>query len=577
MPLYNGNYVAPIWVNGVPPTVGETELDLISGVLQDSQTLKLNGAPTTLTRGVVGQFCADMSTATPTLYRCYEVSNAGYIWRLAGDFEENLTQEYDSTATYAEGDYCTYDGDLYRALVDITTAEEWTAAHWTQVKAANEVENHVTDTANPHEVTAAQVGLGNLTNDKQYSADNPAVKLGTVSLSSSWSGSGGIYTQTVTVTGATVTANSHVELQFTSAQAEALADAGIPQIVVENNGGILTATAFGGNPGAMTVQCTVEELNFPPSLEFRGNDSFTLYTSGLRKIWDGTMEYSTNGQEWSVWDGTTTLTSGAENSIYLRGTGNPYVSANPSHLGLLERGFYFGGNAREIECNGDIETIRDYQAVERNEAVETPANFKCLFRQCTALKSAPKLTALSVAPSGYYDMFYQCESLVNSPEILATTLAAYSFTTMFEGCTSLEYPPSVLPATTLNSWCYSGMFRGCTSLKLPPSIRATTTAEYCCAGMFYGCISLEALPELLSVNLEFECYASMFYGCSAVKVSQTQDSTYTTPYRIPKEGTSSSGERYETYQMITGTGGSFTGSPVINTTYYTSNGVIPAT
>ena len=38
---------------------------------------------------------------------------------------------YSSSATYAVGDYCFHDGSLYRCITAITTAEAWTAAHWT--------------------------------------------------------------------------------------------------------------------------------------------------------------------------------------------------------------------------------------------------------------------------------------------------------------------------------------------------------------------------------------------------------------------------------------------------------------
>lgn len=38
---------------------------------------------------------------------------------------------------------------------------------------ATDVDIHIGDTSNPHEVTKAQVGLGNVANVLQYSADNP--------------------------------------------------------------------------------------------------------------------------------------------------------------------------------------------------------------------------------------------------------------------------------------------------------------------------------------------------------------------------------------------------------------------
>ena len=88
-------------------------------------------------------------------------------------------------------------------------------------------------------------------------ASPPAVA--SISLSSSWSG-GGPYYQSVTVTGATVTANSKVDIQLTAAQISSLISAGVTGLVIENNAGTLTAWAVGSPLSAMTVQCTVEEV-----------------------------------------------------------------------------------------------------------------------------------------------------------------------------------------------------------------------------------------------------------------------------------------------------------------------------
>ena len=46
---------------------------------------------------------------------------------------------YDSTKTYDVGDYVIYNNDLYRCTTAITTAEAWTAAHWTQVALGDDV------------------------------------------------------------------------------------------------------------------------------------------------------------------------------------------------------------------------------------------------------------------------------------------------------------------------------------------------------------------------------------------------------------------------------------------------------
>jgi len=51
----------------------------------------------------------------------------------------NFAPEYDSTATYTVGDLVLYEGVMYECNTAITTAEEWTAGHWTQTKVSDEV------------------------------------------------------------------------------------------------------------------------------------------------------------------------------------------------------------------------------------------------------------------------------------------------------------------------------------------------------------------------------------------------------------------------------------------------------
>lgn len=50
-----------------------------------------------------------------------------------------VASAYSTSATYAVGDYCTKDGNLYRCITDITSGESWTAAHWTAVSLGNDV------------------------------------------------------------------------------------------------------------------------------------------------------------------------------------------------------------------------------------------------------------------------------------------------------------------------------------------------------------------------------------------------------------------------------------------------------
>lgn len=238
MPMYNGNYVAPVWIDGMAPAINDTELLAISGTLQNSQILTGNGAPTQYTSGVAGQRYADTSTTPPTIYKLVTAAEDANVWEADEDANGNLALDYDETATYDEGDYCIRLGLLYRANQDIDPAEAWTSAHWDRAYLADNV-------ANLAEAVAAK-------------ANPPAV--GSVTLSDTWTGSASPYSQTVTVTGATVTANSRVDLQPTAAQIASLISDGVTGLVIENNNGTLTAYAVGAETTAeMTVQCTVEE------------------------------------------------------------------------------------------------------------------------------------------------------------------------------------------------------------------------------------------------------------------------------------------------------------------------------
>lgn len=50
-----------------------------------------------------------------------------------------IASEYSSSKTYAIGDYVYHNGTLYRCITAITTAEAWTAGHWTAAKLGDDV------------------------------------------------------------------------------------------------------------------------------------------------------------------------------------------------------------------------------------------------------------------------------------------------------------------------------------------------------------------------------------------------------------------------------------------------------
>ena len=277
-------------------------------------------------------------------------------------------------------------------------------------------------------------------------------------------------------------------------------------------------------------------------LTFSSPSSFTLKVNDTTKHWDGTLEYSTDTSAWSTWDGTTTLsstTSGSDNVLYLRGIGNTVITGNGNKDSY--KWVFTGSN---ITCIGNIENLLDYATVESG-------NHPTMADYC------------------YYYMFYGCTSLTQAPVLPATTLAKNCYAYMFRGCTSLTQIPA-LPATTLAVGCYQDMFYGCTGLTQAPALPATTLSTYCYSYMFRGCTSLTQIPALPATTLVGYCYQYMFQDCSKIKLSSTQTGEYTVAYRIPTTGTGATAVS-ALYHIFASTGGTFTESPEINTTYYLSN------
>ena len=335
-----------------------------------------------------------------------------------------------------------------------------------------------------------------------------------------------------------------------------------------------------------------DRLRAKPYLTFSSPNSFTLKVNDATKHWDGTLEYSTDASAWSTWDGTTTLssaTSGSDNVLYLRGTGNTVITGGNSNYKWVLTG-------SDISCIGNIENLLDYATVESGvhptmaascyepmfdgctsltQAPALPATtlaegcYASMFSGCTSLTQAPALPAATLADYCYYGMFNGCTSLTQAPALPATTLASSCYMQMFSGCTSLTQAPD-LPATTLEISCYMQMFYDCTSLTQAPALPATTLAYYCYAVMFNGCTSLTQAPALPATTLEISCYYGMFNGCTSLKLSSTKTGEYTQEYRIPTTGTGTTASNALT-NMFAVTGGTFTGTPEINTTYYLSN------
>ena len=208
------------------------------------------------------------------------------------------------------------------------------------------------------------------------------------------------------------------------------------------------------------------------------------------------------------------------------------------------------------------------------QAPTLPANtlanscYDSMFRDCAGLTQAPALPVTTLANYCYDSMFRNCTSLTQAPALPATTLADYCYRHTFSGCTSLTQAPA-LPVTTLAAGCYYRMFSGCTSLTQAPPLPATTLANDCYHSMFRGCTSLTQAPALPATTLANNCYDGMFNRCTSLKLSSTQTDEYTQEYRMPSSGTGTTATNALT-DMFTSTGGTFAGTPEVNTTYYLS-------
>lgn len=168
-----------------------------------------------------------------------EIDDAVGRAKVGGEIDAILNAaEYSETSTYALGDYCTHDGNLYRCTTAITEAEAWTEAHWTETS-----------------VTAELIAIYTALQNK---ADT--TKKASITLSTNWAGDASPYTQAVTIDGTTT--NSKVDLQPDASVIAQMADDGVVAMYIANNNGTLTANAVGEKPTvALNVQATITEVS----------------------------------------------------------------------------------------------------------------------------------------------------------------------------------------------------------------------------------------------------------------------------------------------------------------------------
>jgi hypothetical protein len=328
-----------------------------------------------------------------------------------------------------------------------------------------------------------------------------------------------------------------------------------------NNGYDFTA-GDNGYEATVTNADTVATLLPSPTpvsnayITFVSASAFTVKPQ--EKSWNGRLHYSTNATKWAPFGaaGATAADNGAgEHKLYLCGTSNTCI------IGAGQSGWTINAMGN-VTCSGNIETLLDHaEAAAGEHPMMNAYCFAYLFKDCTALISAPALPATNLADYCYFNMFNRCAGLAQAPALPATTLAYRCYDGMFNGCMSLTQAP-MLPATTLTHACYGHMFYGCTGLTSAPALSATTLASDCYYKMFCGCTGLTSVPELPATNLAEKCYYNMFHGCTGITLYA--DGTGPT-WGIPDGAIEQSNWNSS---MLVGTGGTFTNNPEIGETYY---------
>ena len=188
------------------------------------------------------------------------------------------------------------------------------------------------------------------------------------------------------------------------------------------------------------------------------------------------LEYSYDDIDWKEWD-FNGLTINSGDILYIRGN-NPNGFNRGRTVDKYCSSEMKGGKVR---CYGNIMSLIDYKNLPN--IIPCEYCFYGLFKDCTALTTAPELPATKLANGCYRFMFSGCTSLTTTSELPATELATECYSWMFYGCTSLTMAPE-LPATKLAKGCYCSMFEKCTSLKIEPALPATTLKDSCYYRMF---------------------------------------------------------------------------------------------
>ena len=193
--------------------------------------------------------------------------------------------------------------------------------------------------------------------------------------------------------------------------------------------------------------------------------------------------------------------------------------------------------------------------------------------------SSPNPFSISVATPGWNGKLYCSTDTKTWAEWTGNEVNATEeggiYALYFEGAGNTK-----ITGSSSNKWTLNGSSISCTgnieSLLDYETVAAgqhPALADFCYYSMFNGCTSLTTAPSLPATTLSTRCYNSMFNGCTSIKLAISQSSEYNNEYRIPKSGDGVTANDAMS-NMFEDTGGTFIGTPEINTTYYTSNTIV---
>ena len=137
-------------------------------------------------------------------------------------------------------------------------------------------------------------------------------------------------------------------------------------------------------------------LYIPPAVQgqyymtFSSNGGdFSIATANSAKNWNGTLEYSTDANTWSVWNGTSALRS-SSGLLYLRGRGNTRITGintNRTHRWTITP-----DAQNTVSITGSVRYLLDWKASAHGQFPTMAEEcFSQMFYGCTSIISAQGL------------------------------------------------------------------------------------------------------------------------------------------------------------------------------------------